>query len=128
ELCDSLGRGVLFITHDLGVVAQLADRVAVMYAGGLVETGDVVPLFEAPLHPYSAGLMACLPDPSSDDPLLATIPGSAPRPGEVEDGCPFAPRCARVQDSCRRGPVPVTFNESGQAARCHFPLNSEVPE
>ncbi|MBL4916549.1 ABC transporter ATP-binding protein [Szabonella alba] len=127
ELCDSLDMGVLFITHDLGVVAQLADRVAVMYAGGLVETGDVVPLFAAPLHPYTAGLMACLPDPTSDDPLLPTIPGSAPRPDEIKDGCPFAPRCSRVQDRCRRGPVPVAFNDLGQSARCHFPLNHEVP-
>jgi oligopeptide/dipeptide ABC transporter ATP-binding protein len=126
ELCDSLDMGVLFITHDLGVVAQLADRVAVMYAGGLVETGDVRPLFAAPLHPYTAGLMSCLPDPNSDDPLLATIPGSAPRPGEIKDGCPFAPRCARVQDRCRRGVIPVLFNDAGQAARCHFPLNCEA--
>ncbi|WP_226781195.1 ABC transporter ATP-binding protein [Oceaniglobus trochenteri] len=126
ELCDTLDMGVLFITHDLGVVAQLADRVAVMYAGGLVETGDVVPLFGQPLHPYTAGLMGCLPDPESDDPLLATIPGSAPRPGGVPDGCPFAPRCPRVQDVCRRGVVPVIHTETGQAARCHFPLNREV--
>ncbi|WP_086052553.1 ABC transporter ATP-binding protein [Pseudoruegeria sp. SK021] len=128
ELCDSLDMGVLFITHDLGVVAQLADRVAVMYAGGLVETGDVVPLFAAPRHPYTAGLMACLPDPNSDDPMLATIPGSAPRPNEIKQGCPFAPRCSRVDDICRRGAVPITFNDSGQAARCHFPLTCEAPE
>ncbi|TYB88689.1 ABC transporter ATP-binding protein [Oceaniovalibus sp. ACAM 378] len=126
ELCDTLDMGVLFITHDLGVVAQLADRVAVMYAGGLVETGDVVPLFAAPLHPYTAGLMGCLPDPDSDDPLLATIPGSAPRPDEVGDGCPFAPRCPRVADICRRGAVPVRHTDTGQAVRCHFPLNGEA--
>lgn len=127
ELCDTLDMGVLFITHDLGVVAQLADRVAVMYAGGLVETGDVVPLFRAPLHPYTAGLMDCLPDPESDDPLLATIPGSAPRPGEVGDGCAFAPRCPRMGEICRRGPVPLVHTNTGQAARCHFPLNREAP-
>jgi oligopeptide/dipeptide ABC transporter ATP-binding protein len=126
ELCDSLAMGVLFITHDLGVVAQLADRVAVMYAGELVETGDVAPLFAAPLHPYTAGLMSCLPDPASDDPLLATIPGSAPGPGETPDGCPFAPRCSRARDRCGRGPVPLIHVDRDKTARCHFPLDERT--
>ncbi len=126
ELCDSLHMGVLFITHDLGVVAQLADRVAVMYAGKLVETSDVGPLFRAPLHPYTAGLMACLPDPESDDPALATIPGAAPRPGDIPDGCPFAPRCDRAAAPCRSGPVPLAHGAPGQSARCHFPLNERA--
>ncbi len=126
ELCDSLHMGVLFITHDLGVVAQLADRVAVMYAGELMETADVGPLFRAPLHPYTAGLMACLPNPESDDPIMATIPGSAPRPGEIPDGCPFAPRCDRASAPCRSGLVPLVHGAPGQSARCHFPLNERA--
>ncbi len=126
DLCDRLHMGVLFITHDLGVVAQLADRVAVMYAGKLVETADVGPLFRAPLHPYTDGLMSCLPDPTSDETLLATIPGSAPRPGEIADGCPFAPRCARATAACRSGPVPVVTGGSGQSAVCHAPLTAKA--
>ncbi|MBD3678527.1 MAG: ABC transporter ATP-binding protein [Rhodobacteraceae bacterium] len=122
DLCERLGVGVLFITHDLGVVAQLSERVAVMYAGVLVETADVVPLFRAPLHPYTAGLMACLPDPDSDEPHMATIPGSAPRADAIPDGCPFAPRCPRAQSVCRSGTLPLVRGAEGQAARCHFPL------
>ncbi|MSU89221.1 ATP-binding cassette domain-containing protein [Rhodobacteraceae bacterium 2CG4] len=124
DLCDRLGVGVLFITHDLGVVAQMAERVAVMYAGMLVERADVGPLFRAPLHPYTAGLMACLPDPESDDPLLATIPGAAPRAGAVPDGCPFAPRCVRAASRCRSGALPLVHGGEGHSARCHFPLTA----
>ncbi len=127
DLCDRLDMGVLFITHDLGVVAQLADRVAVMYAGSLVENADVEPLFRAPLHPYTGALMACLPDPESDDPVLATISGSAPRPGAIPAGCPFSPRCARAQQPCLSGPVPFARGVAGQTAMCHFPLNESVP-
>ncbi|PZX13667.1 peptide/nickel transport system ATP-binding protein [Palleronia aestuarii] len=122
ELCDDLDMGVIFITHDLGVVAQIADRVAVMYAGRLVETGAVAPLFRAPLHPYTERLMACLPDPAARSKGFATIPGSAPRPGEIPDGCAFAPRCPRAQDVCRGGEVPVVRPEGGRRALCHFPL------
>jgi len=127
DLCDRLHMGVLFITHDLGVVAQLADRVAVMYAGSLVENADVEPLFRAPLHPYTGALMACLPDPESDDPVLATISGSAPRPGAIPAGCPFSPRCGRAQQPCLSGPVPCAQGAAGQTAMCHFPVNESVP-
>lgn len=126
DLCERLDMGVLFITHDLGVVAQLADRVAVMYAGLLVETAEVVPLFRAPMHPYTQALMNCLPDPESDDALLDTIPGSAPRPGAIPPGCPFSPRCARATDACRSGTVPVAHGVVGQEALCHFPLNERA--
>ena len=122
ELCDGLDMGVLFITHDLGVVSQLADRVAVMYAGELVETGAVERLFRAPLHPYTQGLMACVPDPASEDPRLHTIPGQAPRPGDVADGCAFAPRCFEAAPRCRSGPVPRVEEGAGRSALCHFPL------
>ncbi|TNF19002.1 MAG: ABC transporter ATP-binding protein [Rhodobacteraceae bacterium] len=127
DLCDRLAMGVLFITHDLGVVAQLADRVAVMYAGKLVETADVAPLFRGPLHPYTGALMACLPDPESDRPDMATIPGSAPAPGAIPPGCPFSPRCARAAAPCRAGPVPRAQGAPGQTAMCHFPLTERAP-
>ena len=77
ELCDELSVAVLFITHDLGVVAQLEDRVCVMYAGQIVETASVDVLFENPVHPYTHGLLSCLPDPSHRDKLLSPIPGQA---------------------------------------------------
>ncbi|MCF3932052.1 ABC transporter ATP-binding protein [Acuticoccus sp. M5D2P5] len=125
DLCDRLDMGILFITHDLGVVSQLADRVAVMYAGQIVETGSVRTIFSAPLHPYTAGLMACVPDPSTGHAPLVTIPGQAPRPDEVPPGCPFSPRCSRADTPCRSGPVP-TVRAGDHAALCHFPLNEEL--
>ncbi len=122
ELCDELDMAVLFITHDLGVVAQLADRVAVMYAGRIVETGSVDILFENPVHPYTHGLMSCVPDPGAGHARLMTIPGQAPKPGEIRDGCPFAPRCSYAQDVCRRGELPRVDVSGGHWALCHFPL------
>ncbi|WP_108661372.1 ABC transporter ATP-binding protein [Acuticoccus kandeliae] len=122
DLCDRLHMGILFITHDLGVVSQLADRVAVMYAGQIVETGSVRTIFAAPLHPYTAGLMACVPDPSTGHEPLVTIPGQAPRPNEVTSGCPFSPRCSRAGPPCREGPVPLV-RVGEHTALCHFPLN-----
>ena len=127
DLCDALDMGVLFITHDLGVVSQLADRVAVMYAGELVETGGVERLFRAPMHPYTQGLLSCVPDPASEDPRLHTIPGGAPRPGEIADGCPFAPRCFEAAPRCRSGPVPWAEDGAGRRALCHFPLAGAIP-
>ncbi|MFY9237603.1 MAG: ABC transporter ATP-binding protein, partial [Roseovarius sp.] len=126
DLCDRLNMGVLFITHDLGVMAQLADRVAVMYAGKLVETADVNPLFRAPMHPYTNGLIGCLPDPTSNETELVTIPGSAPRPGRIPDGCPFAARCALATEICRSGAVQLVQGADGQQAVCHFPRNSKA--
>ena len=125
ELCDSLDMGVLFITHDLGVVSQLADRVAVMYAGRIIESGTVARIFEAPLHPYTRGLMDCVPDPATGHEKLHTIPGQAPRPYDLPDGCAFAPRCFRAGDVCRAGPVP-RVDEGGHHAVCHFPLVAEA--
>ena len=122
DLCDRLHMGVLFITHDLGVVSQLADRVAVMYAGQIVETGKVGTIFSAPLHPYTAGLMDCVPDPSTGHAPLVTIPGQAPRPDEVTSGCPFSPRCKYADTPCRDGLVPLV-RVGDHTASCHFPLN-----
>jgi oligopeptide/dipeptide ABC transporter ATP-binding protein len=121
DLCDRLHMGILFITHDLGVVSQLADRVAVMYAGQIVETGNVRAVFSAPIHPYTAGLIACVPDPATGQDPLVTIPGQAPRPDEVTSGCPFAPRCHRARGPCREGPVP-RVGSGDHTALCHFPL------
>ena len=122
ELCDGLGMGMLFITHDLGVVSQLADRVAVMYAGKLLERGTVDALFEAPLHPYTFGLMSAVPNPKASPDRLFAIEGRAPTPAEVPRGCSFAPRCFRAEARCRDGELASVEREPGHLARCHFPL------
>ena len=105
ELARSRGLSVLLITHDLGVVADLADRVAVMYAGEIVETGRLSEVFAAPRHPYTEGLIAAIPrnEPRSGD--LPTIPGVVPPPWEWPDRCHFADRCQYEAVECRRGPV-----------------------
>jgi oligopeptide/dipeptide ABC transporter ATP-binding protein len=96
---------LLFITHDMGVVAEIADRVAVMYAGSVVETGTVREVLEAPKHPYTAALLRSVPDP--DRPVvgdLPTLPGQVPAVGDEIEGCPFRPRCPRADESCFTAP------------------------
>ena len=122
ELCDTLGLSILFITHDLGVVAQLVDRVAVMYAGRIVETATVTKLFASPAHPYTQALIGCLSDPTHRVHRLATIPGQAARAGEIVQGCAFAPRCRYAADVCRAGPVPYAALADDHLALCRFPL------
>jgi oligopeptide/dipeptide ABC transporter ATP-binding protein len=122
ELCDTLGLSILFITHDLGVVAQLVDRVAVMYAGRIVEAATVTKLFTSPAHPYTQALIRCLSDPAHRVHRLATIPGQAARPGEIVQGCAFAPRCRYAADVCRAGPVPYAALTEDHVALCRFPL------
>ena len=124
DLCDRLDMGVLFITHDLGVVSQLADRVAVMYAGRIVEAGTVAEVFSAPRHPYTGALMSCVPDPATGHAPIFTIPGQAPKLHRVPPGCPFAPRCLRAGDPCHDGPVPIV-EHAGHRVQCHFPLVAE---
>ena len=126
ELCDKFDMAVLFITHDLGVVSQLADRVSVMYGGKIAETGLVEDIFQEPLHPYTLGLMGCVPDPAARLKRFATISGQAPKPGEITDGCKFEPRCSRAQAVCKAGPVPVVCLNADHHAFCHFPLSREM--
>jgi oligopeptide transport system ATP-binding protein len=115
------GAGMIFITHDLGVVAELADKVAVMYAGCIVETADVYQLFATPQHPYSQGLLASQPriDVSGDD--LVPIPGSAPNPADLPSGCAFRTRCPRAQAVCAEIVPQLTAVGEGRTAACHFP-------
>src|SRR4051794_38791439 len=121
ELCDSLGLSILFITHDLGVVAQLVDRVAVMYAGRVVETATVERVFAHPAHPYTEALMSCLPDPGHSKRRLTTIPGQAARPGHVRKGCTFAPRCRYAVETCVDQAPPGAMLSDNHRALCHFP-------
>ena len=101
ELKRDLNMGVILITHDLGVVAQVADRVAVMYAGRIVEEGPSANLFSTPAHPYTIGLLRSIPDPETPRDRLEGIPGSVPSPHAWPPGCRFHPRCAVALDRCR---------------------------
>jgi oligopeptide/dipeptide ABC transporter ATP-binding protein len=93
KLRSEMGTSIIFITHDLGVIAEVVDRVAVMYAGCIVEQTDRVSLFDNPLHPYTQGLVACVPTPGSDRIYLNVISGIAPDPRDLPRGCRFTPRC-----------------------------------
>src|SRR5690625_5390132 len=93
--------GVLFITHDLGVVSELCDRVIVMYAGRIVEEATVKELFNNPKHPYTKGLIDSVPKIGANQGKLYSIPGTVPNPTDIPQGCKFAPRCAQAMDICR---------------------------
>ncbi len=123
ELRETTGLAVILISHDLGVVADICDRIAVMYAGEIVETGPAERVLEAPAHPYTAGLLASRPRLQGPRQALATIPGSAPVPGARPGGCAFAPRCARAAAPCTAAPDLRTTG-ADRAARCHFPLEA----
>jgi len=119
ELQNELGMALLFITHDLGVVAGIADRVAVMYAGQVVETGPTRAIYQRPRMPYTAGLLASVPVLAGEHATerLTAIPGQSPRPGQLPPGCAFAPRCVHVEDSCTQGAI--TLDQLGaQRVRC----------
>jgi peptide/nickel transport system ATP-binding protein len=122
ELQRELGTAILFITHDLGVVAEIADDVAVMYAGRIVEHASVYELFERPLHPYTRGLLAARPslDGARDAPLQ-TISGMVPALSELPPGCRFAPRCPLVEPVCRElMPELVQLGSKGKhLVACH---------
>ncbi|MFO1394259.1 MAG: ABC transporter ATP-binding protein [Steroidobacteraceae bacterium] len=118
----SRGLSIVLVSHDLGVVAGLADRVGVMYAGELVETAGVQELYASPRHPYTAALLASVP--RLDVPVgqrLAGIAGQPPRPGEVGAGCAYAPRCSQARVRCHEA-APVESGDRGRRWRCHAPL------
>ena len=115
---------LLLITHDLAVVAETADRVIVMYAGQVMETGQVPAIFEAPLHPYTQALLDALPEHNLDRARLATIPGVVPGAYDRPAGCLLAPRCRYAVARCRATRPPLEPVGEG-SARCHFPLNTE---
>ncbi|MGO7546745.1 ABC transporter ATP-binding protein [Rhizobium leguminosarum] len=115
--------GMIFITHDLGVVAELADRVAVMYAGRVVETASVFELFEDARHPYSVGLLASQPRMDTDEDELVPIPGSAPNPVALPSGCAFRTRCPRAEGLCAEVVPRLETVGPGRQAACHFPVS-----
>src|SRR5919108_699914 len=134
QLKQEFDAATLYISHNLGVIAQLCDRVAVMYAGAVVEEADVLTLFRQPRHPYTVGLLGCVPRPGASKAAgrLRPIPGFLPPRTARPDGCAFAPRCGLARDLCREV-APGLEGVARQAerahpehrARCHFP--DEVP-
>ncbi|WP_158741906.1 ABC transporter ATP-binding protein [Acidisphaera sp. L21] len=118
DLQDELGMSVLLISHDLGVIAEFAHRVMVMYAGRTVETAPVRALFERPVHPYTIGLLAAAPRLELDTDRLPTIAGSIPDPASIVPGCRYSPRCDVALESCRNLPPAMGSAEPGHLARC----------
>jgi peptide/nickel transport system ATP-binding protein len=126
KLTRETGAAMIWITHDLSVVAGLADRVCVMYAGRIVEQGSVVDVLTQPRHPYTQGLLDSVPSRSRRGARLKQIPGMAPSALDLPDGCAFRARCGYATDACSTAPEmrPVGANRSGQTVRCHHPLES----
>lgn len=112
-----LHMSIVLITHDLGVVAEMCDRVIVMYAGEIVEEASVVSLFDSPKHPYTQGLMKSLPDIDEEKEYLSSIPGIVPAPGNMPTGCRFAPRCPMAHDRCHIDP-PTLKTPDGSKVKC----------
>lgn len=118
KLKDELGMSILLITHDLGVVAEMADRVVVMYAGKVVEEADARHIFSSPLHPYTIGLLKSVPRLTGTEPRLQTIDGTVPGMRAMPSGCRFHPRCDRATDSCRNCEPPLLQVGPSQKVAC----------
>jgi len=125
ELCESENMGLILITHDLGVVSQVTQRIAVMYAGRIIEIGNTDQIVSTPQHPYTQGLLAALPQRNIKNTgkhyRLKQIPGSMPALSEIEHGvCPFYNRCALCQDICRAKCPQLLLKNAGVYVACHF--------
>jgi oligopeptide/dipeptide ABC transporter ATP-binding protein len=112
------GLGMLLVTHDFGLVAEMADEVAVMYAGEIVERASVTDIFDNPSHPYTKALMNCRPESTLNDKELTVIPGNVPSPGAWAKGCRFAPRCAFATDDCNETIPLNAWQVDAHQARC----------
>ncbi|MFY0546096.1 ABC transporter ATP-binding protein [Brevibacillus sp. H7] len=125
KLKEQKGTSIIFITHDLGVVAEMCDRVVVMYAGQVIEEAPVRELFLNPQHPYTRGLIASIPTLDQQKHRLYSIPGSVPHPSAMPAGCRFAPRCEYVRASCRENP-PLLDVQDGHRCRCWLAGKGEM--
>jgi oligopeptide/dipeptide ABC transporter ATP-binding protein len=123
DLAEEFGLSMLFVTHDLGVVAQLCDEMCVIYAGQTVESGDTEAVLARPLHPYTRALLACHPDRAQS---FSGIPGSVPSPLRAGAGCRFAQRCASARDVCHRRPPRLATDRSGRRVDCVLHEQSEI--
>ncbi|MFQ5871314.1 MAG: ABC transporter ATP-binding protein [Candidatus Geothermarchaeales archaeon] len=120
DLKSELESSIIFITHDLAVIAQVCDRVSVMYAGSICEIGDVKQIFKNPLHPYTQGLMRAVPRPDEDLPKLEEIPGSVPNLIYPPSGCRFHPRCPYAKEYCREVKPALFQKDGGRSVACHI--------
>ncbi len=120
EMRREMGTSILLITHDLGVVAQMCDRVAVMYAGSIVEQANVVDIFQNPRHPYTQGLWGAIPLIDDEKPSLAVIPGTVPDLSRLPEGCKFHPRCGHRFEPCDRTRPEMLEVSPGHLAACHL--------
>ena len=118
ELKEKINTAVLFITHDLSVIAEMADRVVVMYAGKVVEEADVVTLFHEPAHPYTQGLIGSRPSVEIERERLVYIPGNVPNPLDMPGGCPFHPRCPHAMQVCTTKMPPERKLKGSHRVRC----------
>jgi peptide/nickel transport system ATP-binding protein/oligopeptide transport system ATP-binding protein len=118
DLRDEFGMAIMLITHNMGVIAETADRVLVMYAGRVVEEAPVTRLFDEPRHPYTRGLLECVPSLVTERPRLIAIPGTLPEPARRPPGCRFAPRCRLAIATCADGVPPLTDQGPGHTAAC----------
>ena len=128
DLRDQRGLSILLITHDLGVVAQTCDRIAVMYAGRIVEKGTKRQVLANPHHPYTAALIRCQPSSGGGVGVLPSIPGQPPLLSDMPRGCRFHPRCERMQPSCRERQPELEGQNGGSEAACFFPIRAPVLE
>ncbi len=120
ELKRRLGMSMLLITHNLGIVGQIADQVAVMYAGQIVESAPARQLVRRPLHPYTQALVNSVPKLGARSERLTNIPGSVPSPGAMPGGCRFHPRCAKARPDCAQNPPELVEVENGRQVRCPY--------
>jgi peptide/nickel transport system ATP-binding protein len=126
RLCKERGTSVMLVTHDMGVIAETADRVAVMYAGRVAEIGPVREVIKQPLHPYTQGLMGAIPSIEGDASRLVQIPGAMPRLSSIPKGCAFNPRCSKVFDRCRVD-RPELIDVGGHQVACHLYDKAQAP-
>ena len=126
DLQEKVRTSMILITHDMGIVAETCDEVAIIYAGSVIEYAPIDPLFEHPLHPYTQGLFRAIPDITDDSTeAIEVIPGTPPDPTDLPKGCAFAPRCPRAKEPCLRKKCGMREVLPGHFVDCYFPLLEE---
>jgi len=124
QLRDELGMAIMFVTHDIGVAVEIADKMAVMYAGRFVETGSVADVFSSPAHHYTNGLMGSTVKRANKGKRLLAIDGSPPDLAALPPGCAFAPRCRASDETCRTAPPPETAIDRAHKTACYHPVGA----
>jgi oligopeptide/dipeptide ABC transporter ATP-binding protein len=127
DLRRDLGLALLLITHDLGVIAETCDRVAVMYAGSIVETGPTATVFGTPQHPYTQRLLGAFPQVGTERELPPAIPGAPPDPADPPSGCRFHPRCHLAREACTSGEMTLRPVGDDHASACLFAPLTQTP-